>query len=75
MPTMDSFVKETKKEFDGLESLIGRMRTQLEDTLAYFGEDPTSASRPSTDEFFGIFTTFFASFSVRINTHTPCNPL
>ena len=34
---------------------------QFMQTLSFFGEDPTEMS---TDEFFGIFSTFLQSFSV-----------
>ncbi len=67
VPTMTGFVEATKAEFDALKALMAEMRLQYEETLQYFGEDPRDHSCPSTDEFFGIFSTFLVSFSV--STH------
>ncbi len=66
VPTMTGFVEATKAEFNALKALIAEMKLQYEETLQYFGEDPRDPSCPSTDEFFGIFSTFLVSFSVSV---------
>ena len=64
VPTMTGFVEATKGEFNALQALITEMKLQYDETLQYFGEDPSDPGCPSTDEFFGIFSTFLVSFSV-----------
>ena len=64
VPTMTGFVEATKAEFNALQALIVQMKLQYDETLQYFGEDPSDPGCPSTDEFFGIFSTFLVSFSV-----------
>lgn len=64
LPTTEGFVSSTKMEFDRFEGLIRDMKNKFEETLTYFGEDPTDSTAPSVDELFGTFATFLQSFSV-----------
>ena len=67
VPTMEGFIAETTKSFQMLEELIIKMKEKFVKILEYFGEE-IGDGQPymSTDEFFGIFSTFLQSFSVRV---------
>ena len=67
VPMMAGFVETTKAKFDALAGLLSEMKVLYKETLQYFGEDPSDPGCPSTDEFFGIFSTFLVSFSVSVS--------
>ena len=67
LPTTEGFVTSTKVEFDRFEAALKEMKKKFEETLIYFGEDPSDSSgAPSVEEMFGTFAVFLQSFSVSV---------
>ena len=64
LPTTEGFMTSTKVEFDRFQDLIKQMKEKFEETLVYFGEDPSDSGAPSVEEMFGTFAGFLQSFSV-----------
>lgn len=67
LPTTEGFVNSTKAEFDRFSRLIQDMKKKYEETLVYFGEDPSDSGAPSIEELFGTFAIFLQSFAVSSN--------
>ena len=58
-----AFVEESRKDMTALLELHDQMKDEYNQTAKFFGEDPNMTS---TEEFFGIFSTFVEQFEVNI---------
>ena len=66
LPTMEGFVVKTASSFKRVEGKLSQLKEKFKAMLEYFGEETRDGQLfTSTDEFFGIFSTFLQSFSVR----------
>lgn len=70
LPTTEGFVTSTKVKFDRFEAALKEMKKKFEETLIYFGEDPSDSGTPSVEEMFGTFAVFLQSFLVSAVDHT-----
>ncbi len=55
------FLVEADKEMDSLLKLYGKMKTEYQAAVRFFGEDPLKLR---IDDFFGAFATFVDDFEV-----------
>ena len=69
LETTQGFVKDTRVSFQSQEKLLGKMRNRFKTVLEYFGEESKGMS---TDEFFGIFSSFLQSFQVSLGWLLVC---